>query len=57
MNYLLVGNGPTQNLAYASDASDSIIQINTSRHAAKLPVEKTHHVFISNMGENVMQID
>jgi len=53
MNYLLVGNGPTQNLAYASDASDSIIQINTSRHAAKLPVEKTHHIFISNMGEKV----
>jgi len=53
MNYLLVGNGPTKNLAFASDASDSIIQINTSRHAAKLPVEKTHHVFISNMGEKV----
>jgi hypothetical protein len=53
MNYLLVGNGPTQNLASASDASDSIIQINSSRHAAKLPVEKTRHIFISNMGDTV----
>ena len=55
MNYLLVGNGPTQNLAYASDASDSIVQINTCRHAAKLPVDKTHHIFISNMGNKVSE--
>lgn len=53
MNYLLVGNGPTRNLAYASDASDAIVQINTSRHAARLPVEKTRHIFISNMGDKV----
>ena len=55
MNYLLVGNGLTRNLACASEASDSIIQINTSRHADKLPVEKTHHIFISNMGDKVSE--
>ena len=53
MKYLLVGNGPTQNLAIASKASDSIIQMNSCRHAPDLPVKKTHHIFISNMGEKV----
>jgi hypothetical protein len=53
MNYLLVGNGPTQDLARASDAADSIVQINSCRHAANLPAEKTHHIFIANMGAKV----
>jgi hypothetical protein len=53
MNYLLVGNGPTQNLVGSSSTADSIVQINTCRHAAALPVEKTHHIFISNMGDKV----
>jgi hypothetical protein len=53
MNYLLVGNGSTHNLAQASIKADSIIQINTCRHAANLPLEKTHHIFISNMGDKV----
>ena len=53
MNYLLVGNGSTHNLAQASSKADSIIQINTCRHAANLPLEKTHHIFISNMGDKV----
>jgi len=53
MNYLLVGNGSVQNLEYVSQKCDSIIQINTCRHALALPVEKTHHIFISNMGDKV----
>ena len=53
MNYLLVGNGPIQNLVGSSSTADSIVQINTCRHAAALPVEKTHHIFISNMGDKV----
>ncbi|MCX8504560.1 MAG: hypothetical protein ORN52_11375 [Beijerinckiaceae bacterium] len=53
MNYLLVGNGPTKNLARAADAADSIVQINHCRHAEHLSAEKTQHVFIANMGETV----
>jgi len=53
MHYLLVGNGPTKDLARASSAADSIVQINSCRHAEQMSAEKTQHVFIANMGETV----
>ena len=53
MHYLLVGNGTAHDLARASDAADSIIQINGCRHAAVLDADKTRHIFIANMGETV----
>ena len=53
MRFLLVGNGPAGDLARASAEADSIIQINTCRHASQLDAGKTHHVFIVNMGQTV----
>jgi len=53
MHYLLVGNGPTKDLARVADAADSIVQINHCRHAERLSAKKTQHVFIANMGETV----
>jgi len=53
MNYLLIGNGPIKDLARASDAADSIVQMNNCRHASRDIAAKTQHIFITNMGAKV----
>ena len=53
MKYLLVGNGPIKDLARASNAADSIVQMNNCRHASPNIAAKTQHIFITNMGAKV----
>jgi hypothetical protein len=51
MRYLLVGNGPSAEVANKARHADAVIQINGCAHRAAIPREKMSHVCVVNVSD------
>lgn len=56
MRYLLVGNGPTNDVGVKAKHADAVIQINDCQHNDQAIAEKTRYIFVSNSGDTSLPL-